>query len=633
MIASELQDYVEQDSGLSVLIVDDSAAVRAAIRQVLELVTIRVLEADNGKDALKLIYEENPDLIVLDVDMPGTSGLSVLNAIRTNWSKLELPVVMITANDSSTDVVRALDKGANDFVSRPLDFDILWARISNQLMQKQAAEYMSAAKDQLEEQVKQRTAELDEMNRKLTLEVEEKSVVQARLKKQANYDHLTNLPNRHLALDRLEQAIHKARRHELFPCVAYIDLDNFKHVNDTLGHAAGDALLREAADRLSACARRSDTVARLGGDEFLLILDDDGHEPESMREHAISKVGDRLLESFAAPFVLDGKAVQVSPSIGFALYGKDGEDRETLMHNADLAMYRSKQEGKNAYCFFSAEMMAKSRIRHFVEANLGKALANGQIELLFEPMFDLGSSSVTAAEVTLRWNNDDLGAVAQEVFMPVAEDSELIIPLTEWMIAELCEQLSRWKQHGHDAVQVAVSLSQRQLQALDLVTIFHREMRKHGLTTEDFMIMLHESVIEVQDNRMMTESLKACGFRVVLTGFGNTGSALSSIHMYDLDAIRTVESCINDLCIDGGCRGMLRTVSTLSEAMGLDLIVTGVTSSSEIEDLLDLGCGYVQGDFISGPVGHEGFMEVLVAWNDKPVNRPRYLELVKSRDD
>ena len=257
----EIQEVISSGRKLKVLIVDDSKAVRAAIREMLELGNIQVSEAIDGIEALEAVHNDLPDLVLLDIVMPGVDGISVLKTLRNSYSKLQLPIVLVTSRGESNEIVQALDFGASDYVTKPIDFDVLWARISNQLMQKQAAEYLQSAQSSLETQIKHRTAELNDSNLQLKKEIQDRMLAQSQLQRQANFDELTGLPNRSLATDRLNQTLFKAKRHGLEPCLAFLDLDNFKHVNDTLGHAAGDELLREVASRLSDSARESDTVA------------------------------------------------------------------------------------------------------------------------------------------------------------------------------------------------------------------------------------------------------------------------------------------------------------------------------------------------------------------------------------
>ncbi|NNJ97319.1 MAG: diguanylate cyclase [Gammaproteobacteria bacterium] len=374
----ELHEYITAGQVPQVLVVDDSKMVRSAIRDRLELGKLEVREASSGEQALQLIEEKLPDLVLLDQVMPGLDGPAVLNILRDSYSKYELPIIPVTCKDSPSEIVKALNSGANDYITKPIDFDVMWARLCNQLMQKKAAEYLRHAQDSLEQQIQQRTAELNSSNQKLRRVIQEKLLTEDRLQRQANYDDLTGLPNRSLAKDRLGQCLAMARRRNLNPCVVFIDLDNFKAINDTLGHAAGDELLGEAARRLLACARQSDTVARLGGDEFLLILEDSDEQERESRQRDIRCVGDRIIERFSKPFVLDGNEVTVSPSIGFAIYPTDGKDGEELMRHADAAMYRAKKHGKNTCCFYTPDISVSAKMKSAVESKLRLAAASSR---------------------------------------------------------------------------------------------------------------------------------------------------------------------------------------------------------------------------------------------------------------
>ncbi|HHJ35386.1 MAG TPA: diguanylate cyclase, partial [Gammaproteobacteria bacterium] len=415
---SEIQEVISTGKALNVLVVDDSKVIRIAIREILEIGGLQVTEACNGREALDSVSNNTPDLVLLDVVMPDIDGITVLKSLRKSFSKLQLPIVLVTSRGASSEIVQALDFGANDYVTKPIDFDVLWARISNQLMQKQAAEFLRRAQIGLEREIKNRTEELKVSNQRLEKEIEIRMLAEDRLQKQASYDELTGLPNRSLASDRLYQTLIKAKRHDLNPCVAFLDLDNFKYINDTFGHAAGDGLLREAATRLSECARGSDTVARLGGDEFLLILDDDDNVKGPQHELGIRHVAERILKSFSKPFMIEGQELSITPSLGFAVYPRDGEDSNILMRHADAAMYRSKHDGKNTYCFYSPEMTVKAKMRMNVESELRHALDRNEFTMFYQPIVDSQSGEIIKAEALLRWESKELGMISPDYFIP-----------------------------------------------------------------------------------------------------------------------------------------------------------------------------------------------------------------------
>ena len=629
----EIQEYIAAERQLRVLVVDDSRAVRRSIREVLELAGIEVEEADSGKAALECVYNKLPDLVLLDVVMPGMGGISVLKAIRNSYTRLELPIILVTPADSPGENVLALDLGANDYLSKPLDLDVMWARISNQLMQKQAAEYMRTARSRLEQQVRQRTAELDAINVKLKQEIAERAQIEDRLQKQANYDQLTGLPNRQLATDRLRQTLVKAKRQKLRPCVAFVDLDNFKYVNDTLGHAAGDELLREASRRLLSCARQSDTVARLGGDEFLLILDDEGNERFNERELAIRHVGDRILESFAQPFVLEGQDVRITPSIGFAIYPEDGEDGNILMRHADVSMYRSKNEGKNLYCFYSPDMTANAKMRLNVESQLRHALERDELQLVYQPIVDIRSGRICKAEALLRWRNAELGEVSPDYFIPIAEETGMIKSIGKWTIETACAQVRQWRDAGWADMTVTVNVSARQLQTdTSMVDIVKTALLKNRLTTDALQLELTENVLikETEHVGEVMRQLREMGVRLLIDDFGTGYASLAYLQRYHFDSVKIDASFIKTVLDNEQDASLVKAIIALAKSLDIDVISEGVEQKAQLNFLLHARCRYAQGFYYSQPVGHDEFLALLHRASHKP-GACSGLELVTAR--
>ncbi len=625
----ELHDFINTVHAMQILIIDDSAGVRTAIRQRLELGGLVVRESGSGKDGLESIYGKPPDLVLLDVVMPGMDGISVLRTIRKSYSKLQLPVILVTSIDSSSEIVHALDYGANDYVTKPIDFDVLWARISNQLMQKQAAEYLRSAHADLEKKIMHRTAELNASNDKLRQEIQERLLAQDRLQTQANYDELTGLPNRNLAKDRLSKTLDRAKRINSTPCLAFLDLDNFKYVNDTMGHAAGDELLREAARRLQACVRESDTVARLGGDEFLLILEDQMTTREP-HEVGIQRLGVRIIKSFAAPFVLKGHEISISPSMGFAFYPKDGSDGDRLMCNADAAMYRSKHEGKNTFSFYSAEMTDKAKTHLDVESRLRYALDRRELSLYYQPIVDTGSGKIIKAEALLRWNNAELGMVPPEKFIPIAEDTGQIVLIGEWVIHNACEQARKWRDSGWTHMCVTVNVSARQFYSdSNLVQVIMSSLSTNHLPPEGLQLELTEGLLlrETPKSREIMKKLASIGIKLLLDDFGTGYASLSYLRRYRFDSIKIDSSFVSNVLIDKDDARLVSAIIALANSLGMKVVSDGVENRGQLEFLIDAGCHYAQGYLFSEPVQADKFEELFDVLKT-PRSTPGKLELV-----
>ncbi len=619
----EIQEVILSGKSLNVLIVDDSKVIREAIKEILEIGNLQVTEACDGKQAVKSIDNKLPDLVLLDAVMPVMDGVSVLKVLRKSYSKIQLPIILIASQGSPREMVQALDLGANDYVTKPIDFDVLWARLTNQLMQKQAAEFLRSAKHSLEIQIKQRTAELKSTNERLEKEIKVRLQTEDKLQKQASYDELTGLPNRSLASDRLEQTLLKARRHNLKPAVAFLDLDNFKYINDTFGHAAGDDLLREAARRLSGCARGSDTVARLGGDEFLLVLDDDGktkgHQPES----GVRRVAERIIKSFAKPFVIEDQELNITPSIGFSLYPKDGEDSNQLMRHADAAMYRSKNDGKNTYCFFSPEMTMQAKLRMNIESQLRRALERNEFSLHYQPIVNSKSGEIVKVEALLRWHCDELGMITPDCFIPIAEETGIILPMGNWVIQQACEQVKNWRNLGCSNICVTVNVSARQFKSdSSLLETVDQALKQYNLPSNAIQLELTEGVLleETSDSAEMMKQIENMGIKLLIDDFGTGYASLSYLQRYNFDSIKIDRSYINSVLHSEQNAKLVKAVIAMANSLGMSVVSEGVETKGQLDFLLNAECEFMQGYYFSKPVAKDEFVALLKKTNLTEIN-------------
>lgn len=603
--ASDIQEIISSGRILNVLVVDNSKMIRTAIREILELGNIQVSEACHSKEVLEIINNGVPDLVLLDVNMSELDGINVLKTIRQTYTKLQLPVVLITSEKSSYEIVRALDIGANDYITKPIDFDVLWARISNQLMQKQAAEYLRSAQVSLENQILERTADLKNSNQQLKKEVEIRMLAESELQKQANFDSLTQLPNRSLATDRLNQTLVKAKRRNLKPCLAFLDLDNFKYINDTFGHAAGDELLKQVAKRLTDCARESDTVSRLGGDEFLLILDDEHTVDHDKREIGVRHIGDRIIDSFSQPFYIDGVELMVTPSLGFAIYPQDGDDSKSLMRHADTAMYRSKQEGKNAYCFYTPDMTAKAKMRMDVETQLQYAMERNEFSINYQPIIDIKSGEIKKAEALLRWDCQELGSISPEYFIPIAEETGLISCIGSWVIKSACSQVKKWREAGWQDISITVNISAYQFQMnADFTTTLELALKENGLGSDAIQLELTESIL-MSDTANIAETmnqLQKMGVKLLINDFGTGLASLSILQRYHFESIKINRCYIENIITNEEERTLVKAVIALTKGLGMSVVCEGVETQEQFDFLSQENCDYMQGYYFSKPV-------------------------------
>ncbi len=431
-------------------------------------------------------------------------------------------------------------------------------------------------------------------------DITERIRAEERLRYLAHHDVLTGLPNRALFLDRLEQAMARARRHDRTVAVMFMDLDRFKVINDSLGHAVGDALLRELAGRLRAAVRDGDTVARLGGDEFAVLLED------MARPEDASRVARKLLEALGEPFTAEGREFYLTASIGVSLFPADGDDAHALLKNADAAMYRAKERGRNSYGFYSAELGRRSARRLELETHLRRALERGELELHYQPQLCLRSGGVTGVEALLRWRHPQLGQVSPAEFVPVLEDTGLIVPVGHWVLERACAQLRAWREQGVDGFAVSVNLSAHQLHRPRIAEEILGVLDRTGIDTCSGCLELEltESLLmhEVEETIAKLERLREAGVRIAVDDFGTGYSSLAYLKRFPIHVLKIDRSFVRDLPDDPDDRVIARSILSLGHNLGLDVVAEGVETRAQLEFLRAEGCGAAQGYLFSPPV-------------------------------
>ena len=417
------------------------------------------------------------------------------------------------------------------------------------------------------------------------------------LLRQANYDILTGLPNRMLALDRLKLALAQARREGTLVGVMFLDLDNFKHINDTLGHDAGDNLLVEAARRISSCLRGTSTVARLGGDEFLVIL------PGLTGADASSQVAERILKTFSTPFLLNGQEVFVTTSIGIAIFPTDSDNSGTLLQHADAAMYQAKHRGKSAYSHFAPEMTEVSHERLQMESRMRRALELQEFELYYQPIVETGSGRLHGVEALLRWNNPAMGMVMPDRFIPLAEETGLIIPIGEWVLEEACRAAMGWQQETGREIVISVNVSPRQFRDPGFTDAVTRALERSGLAPHLLELEITERLI--LDNSIETaeilRQLDRRGIKLSLDDFGTGYSALGYLKTCPFDTLKIDRSFTQDVMKEQESASLVRAIINMAHSLGLKVIAEGVEEETQTHFLQREGCDYSQGYFYSRP--------------------------------
>jgi diguanylate cyclase (GGDEF)-like protein len=422
-----------------------------------------------------------------------------------------------------------------------------------------------------------------------------------------------------LCYDRLKQALNHASRHEKTAAVLFVDLDHFKTVNDTMGHASGDTLLREVARRLVKSVRAEDTCARIGGDEFVVIL------PELPKAQDASLVAQKILAGLAVPMNLDGQDVYVSASIGVAIYPTDGLDDETLLRNADAAMFRAKQVGRNNFQFYAASMNEHAMAKLQMQNDLRRALDRNEFVLHYQPKFSLGNASMTGLEALLRWQRADGQLVSPAEFVPVLEDTGLIIPVGDWIIDATCAQIRAWKDAGLQALPVAVNLSVKQFLSHDIAEVIEQTLQKHELEADLFEVEITESdAMENQDEVIATlQRLRERGIRVAVDDFGTGYSSLGYLKRLPLDSLKLDRSFVTGLPTDSDDVSIARAVIAMAHSLGLKVVAEGVETQDQREFLAQQGCDQMQGFLLSRPVSAEACASLLLSAPAAPGDQRR----------
>jgi diguanylate cyclase (GGDEF)-like protein len=391
----------------------------------------------------------------------------------------------------------------------------------------------------------------------------------------------------------MERELARARRGEPV-AVLCVDLDHFKRVNDTLGHAAGDALLQAAADRLRACIRETDIIARLGGDEFAIV------QVMAEQPRAATVLAERLIADLSRPFEIAGHQVVVGASVGIALAPSDGIDADQLMKSADMALYRAKSDGRGVLRYFESEMDAKMQVRRGLELDLRKALVEQEFELFYQPIVDLEANQVSGFEALLRWNHPTGGLIGPGDFIPIAEDMGLIIPLGEWVLRQACLEAAGWP----DDVKVAVNLSPAQFKSKTLALAVTSALAASGLSPSRLELEITESVL-LQDNetvRGILHQLRELGVRISMDDFGTGYSSLSYLRSFPFDKIKIDQSFVRDMCLHDDSGAIVRAVAGLGKNLGMATTAEGVETNEQLGRLREEGCTEVQGYLFSRPL-------------------------------
>ena len=568
-ILPALRGVGEIDTGLlksaTVMMIDDESTTLDVLQTYLEDAGYcRFVPVSESSTAMDLIARTRPDVVLLDLMMPEVTGFDILKAMRNNPKFQQMPVIVLTSSTDSPTKLKALELGATDFLSKPVDASELAMRLRNIL----------AAK--------------------------------AYLDRVTHYDTLTGVHNRQMFLDHVDRAL----RYEGAGAVLHIGIDRFKQVNDALGPALGDELLKEAAGRFKACLRRGDAVARmdkeppsvsrLGGDEFAVLLTHVNRPENTMM------VAKRLLDAMREPFHLTGRECYATCSIGISVFPSDGLNRETLLQNAAAALLSAKKRGGNAYAFHAGELDDRSRRYLDLYSDLRKAIDRNEFQLYYQPKFDTATRRLIGAEALLRWQHPERGLVSPMDFVPLAEETGLIVPIGAWVFAEACRQIALWRRAGLVPVKIAVNVSWRQLAESDYLQSVRAALAQTGIEPRMVQIELTESMLLDRANETLPllHKLREMGLKLSIDDFGTGYSSLSYLGQLPIDELKIDRSFVTPIDTDASGRGsvIVRAMIALAHSLGLAVVAEGVETEAQWAFLRDQACDQCQGFLFGKPV-------------------------------
>ncbi|WP_299861322.1 EAL domain-containing protein [uncultured Hoeflea sp.] len=577
-----------------ILVVDDVADNRDILTRRLVRRDFDVDEAIGGEDALVKIAENRYDVVLLDVMMPDLNGNEVLKRVREVHDKTQLPVIMVTAKSQSEDVVESINFGANDYITKPVDFAVALARINNQVTLKREAEQEEALRKDVEERAEELNEQVKAQNEALSEEASKRHVSEEKLRFMAYHDSLTGLLNRQGFRDTLQVALTEFESAETEPALIFIDLNSFKAVNDTHGHEVGDNLLVEVASRLSEVFGPDVPVARLGGDEFAAVYKHADQPASAM------KMANIIVEKMSEPFFIDQKSLRIGASCGVARASAFSNDLNGLIKAADLAMYHAKGKGSGGAALFESRMLEEQEDRRKLETDLRLALQHSEFDVFYQPLVDMKTRQVVSFEALLRWPHKTRGMISPDIFIPLAEEIGLINQLGAWALRKACEEAANWPEH----IGIAVNLSPIQFKSSTLLPTLVNALAATGLSPDRLELEVTESALLGAEakNVKVLESIRELGVRVSMDDFGTGYSSLAYLQNFEFDKIKIDKRFIQCLETDTSNSAIVDAIIKLGIQIGIRTTAEGIETESQYKSVVLKGCSEGQGYLFSRPL-------------------------------
>jgi len=589
MREGELQEMID------ILVVDDERVNLILLEGILKkLANVNVIAASSGQEALELLLKHDVAVVLLDIMMPDLDGFRVAEIMRENENTQHVPIIFVTAiNKEQRHVFKGYELGAVDYLFKPVEPEILKSKV----------------KVFVDLHRKRRSLQETKMQLEVTVSQLQKS--QDALKYQALHDPLTGLANRTLCLDRIRQAMERSQRREnYFFSVAFVDLDRFKVINDSLGHAFGDKVLIEVGQQLKRCVRGLDTVSRYGGDEFVLLME----ELVSPRE-AVNIVR-RVREIFLEPFVIDDYEVQLSCSIGVVLSPRDNNQPEELLQNANIAMHRAKVGGRDRIKIFNSRMLEQAIQLMFLESDLRKAVPNNELFLQYQPVVSLATGELRGFEALVRWQHPKRGLIPPNEFIPMAEETGLIVPIGRWVLQRACATAAAWRRATSRAegLFLAVNISGKQFSQPDLLDLVKRVLEETEFPPERLRLEITETAIMENAASAVDRlrKLKGNGIGISIDDFGTGYSSMSYLQRFPLDALKVDISFVRALEQRPENKAIVKAIINLAHTLGLKVVAEGVEKEFQRDYLNELGCEFGQGFMYAPPLQEEKAVELIL---------------------